>query len=86
VNRVVRTRVRVHLTLIGFWIGSKDYLHNTPSFPVEMKKMEFIAAMDRMMIKMEINISFRNSYLYLPASILLDLCLIISSGNNGVIT
>jgi hypothetical protein len=85
VNRLVGTRVRVYLILIGFWIGSKDYLHNTPLLPLEMEKMEFILAIDRMMIKMEIKISFRNNYLYLPDSILLGACLIISSGSNGVI-
>jgi len=69
---------------IAAWMGSKDYLDNTPSFPLEQQKMGCFSATDHMMIKMEIKISFRNSYLYLPESILLDNLLIFSSGNDGV--
>jgi len=47
--------------------------------------MGWFSAIDRMMIKMEIKISFRNSYLYLPESILLDNSLTFSSGNDGVL-
>jgi hypothetical protein len=46
--------------------------------------MEQFSALDLIMIKMEINISFRNNYLYLPESIRLDASLLISSGNDGV--
>jgi hypothetical protein len=66
-------------------MGSKECLDNTPSFPLEIQKMGCFSAIYCMMIKMEIKISFRNSYLYLPESILLNNCLIISSGNDGVI-
>jgi len=43
---------------IAAWMGSKEYLDNTPSFPLELQKMGCFSAIDRMMIKMEIKISF----------------------------
>ena len=66
-------------------MGSKEYLDNTPSFPLEQIKMECFSAYDHIMIKMEINISLRNSYLYLFEPILLTNYLMISSGNEGVL-
>jgi hypothetical protein len=44
--------------VIGMEMRSVNYSDNTPSFPMEIEKMVWFAAIDRIMIKMEIRISF----------------------------
>jgi len=69
---ILGTRVLVTIMPAGFRIRSLHYLDNTPSFPLQNNKTGVISSDQYRIIKMEINVSCENSYLYLPLSNLIE--------------